>query len=400
MSAEFAFLGLGGWLFASGTVADPYNEAFARSAAREAAGDLDGAVLPLVELAPQYPQDYALRLQMGWIYFNAGRYEEAARAYREALHRSPDAAAALTGLGWSLARLDRCEEAEHHFEHALRVLPIDAAAHDGLTFCAARLRAAVVDPRWSAWARVGGGVAHFQGHSFRTETFSAAVTGDVRHRSGVFFGASYRFAPSLTRDSAIVPPWNQHEAYARLGWANRRFGAMATYAALHETSGFQGTSHHVGLWGRFSAFGDLTLDASASVYQAFSVLRLAPSWRIPVIGGFSVVPGGAVQRADKAVQASASLTLLLKGRVGLLFLGGKYGAELRPAYLPLGAVFNYADPVKWSAWAGGAVKLGPRLRLDAGYAIDRLTPAANTSTGASTPPYTVHMVTLGVTSRF
>src|SRR5262245_26610241 len=83
---------------------DAYDDAFARAAGLEPAGDLDGAARALELVLPLYPQDYALPLQLAWIHLRAGRFEQAERAYRRALAVSPTAVEARAGLAASLER--------------------------------------------------------------------------------------------------------------------------------------------------------------------------------------------------------------------------------------------------------------------------------------------------------
>lgn len=59
----------------------------------------------------------------GAVYLNSGRYEEAVKAYREAVRLNPEFAEAYNNLGVSLTRLKKYEEAIECFHQAIRLKP-------------------------------------------------------------------------------------------------------------------------------------------------------------------------------------------------------------------------------------------------------------------------------------
>jgi hypothetical protein len=230
-------------------------------------------------------------------------------------------------------------------------------------------------------------------HTYRSGALGTAVSLDVSHDSGVFFGATYRYTRFFTRDKTLFPEWGQHEIYASGGYATALFGLQFTYAMAHDESGTVGTSHHFGLSGRWSPLGDIVLDAAASLYDTMTVFRLAPSWRIPIYGGLSIRPGAALQAAGGAALGSVNATLSLDREIGSLYFGGKYGDEVRPAYLSLAVIDNLVERIRWGLWAGGSLNVGKKMRIDLAYSTDRLQePNGREDNG--------HTVTLGASGRF
>ena len=80
------------------------------------------------ELNPTYALGY---VSLGDAYAGLGRWEDAAKAYQEALDISPDATAYIS-LGLALHRLGRLDQAADAFESALKLDPTIAAARQAL----------------------------------------------------------------------------------------------------------------------------------------------------------------------------------------------------------------------------------------------------------------------------
>jgi tetratricopeptide (TPR) repeat protein len=77
-------------------------------------------------------------LNLGTALTNLGRYDEARRAFREALRQEPRDAAALRMLGRVDVETARFESAREHFERALEIEPDSAAGWYGAMFAAWR----------------------------------------------------------------------------------------------------------------------------------------------------------------------------------------------------------------------------------------------------------------------
>ena len=186
------------------------------------------------------------------------------------------------------------------------------------------------------------------------------------HESGFFFEGTYRYTRFEPAAGAGIGPWDQHEAYATLGFSRPLAGVALHYAFVHDGSGALGASHHVGFTARVSPFGDVELRGSASFYDDMTVLRAEPSWRIPIAGGFSVRPGAAVAWASGAVRGTAMLTLSLDRSLGSLWAGGKYGVETRPVYFAVPVVYDIPESIAygaWAGWRGECQSRSPHLRI-------------------------------------
>jgi tetratricopeptide (TPR) repeat protein len=361
--------------------ADTYTEALALAAELERDGHLDDAARVLESAVPIYRQDPALLLEIASIHRRAGRYELAERFYRAALAQSlgqhPDA---RLGLATTLADEGRCAEALPLFEALAEERPDIAAARAGVLRCTPA-------PAWRITPHLALTGALFPDHPVKAYAGGVTPGMTFAHESGFFFDATYRYTRFEPATGASVGPWDQHEAYATLGFSRPIAGIALHYAFVYDGSGALGASHHAGFTGRVSPYGDIELTASASFYGDMTVLRAEPSWRIPIAGGFSVRPGGAVEWASGVVRGTGMLTLSLDRSLGSLWAGGKYGVEIRPVYFNVPVVYDIPENIAYGAWAGAALNVNPDVRIYVSYAMDRLT----WSTGASN----AHALTVG-----
>jgi tetratricopeptide (TPR) repeat protein len=366
---------------ASGARADTYTEALAFAAQLEREGHLDDAARVLESAVPIYRQDPALLLAIASIHLRAGRYGLSARFYRAALAltagQHPEA---RLGLATTLAEEGRCEEALPLFTSLAEDRPDIAAARAGVARC-------TLAPAWRITPHLSLTGAVFPAHPVKG--YAGGVTPGVSfaHASGFFFDATYRYTRFEPAASAGIAPWDQHEAYATLGFSRPLGGIALHYAFVYDGSGALGASHHVGFTARVSPYGDIELRGSASFYDDMTVLRAEPSWRIPIAGGFSIRPGGAVEWASGEVRGTGMLTLSLDRALGSLWAGGKYGVEIRPVYFSVPVVYDIPENIAYGAWAGAALNVNPDLRIYVSYAMDRLT----WSTGADS----AHTLTVG-----
>jgi hypothetical protein len=377
------FLAAANLLTATPAWADAYDDAFAAAEALDRAGRPAEAASALSRALPLYPQDFALPREIAWRHFQSGRYDLAERYYRVALALSPSAPEAQLGLAASLERQGRCEEALPVYQGLSADFP---AAESGVRRC-------TPPPSWKVATGVSLTGMTFPSHTYKSLAGMVALGLAFEHRSGFSLGGTYRYGRFSPADGAGIDAWDQHEAYASLGFQRPFWGLAAQYGFVHDGSGALGASHHVGLTGRLSPFGDLEVRASASFYDDMSVYRVEPSWRIPIAFGLSIRPAVAIQSADGEAKVSGSGTLSLdRSRFGL-FVGGKYGDEVRPAYLSLPVVYNILDTVKWGVWGGGSVNVTKGVRIHASYAMDRLEQPDGAQISA-------HALTLGVNVTF
>lgn len=373
--------------FLAGTAAaeDAYDDAFARANALEQEGRLEDAARALEAVLPLYPQDFALPLQIAWIHFRAGRYEAAERFYWVALERSPSAAEALLGLAASLERQGHCKEAHPVYARVLADRPDLAEARAGLSRCAPR-------PSWRTTLSLAASGGYFPDAPYKSLAGGGSFGAAFAHRSGFFFGATYRYLRFAPPSGSAVSAWDQHEAFGSLGYSDELGAFSVHYGFLHDGSGALGDSHHLGMFARFSPFGDIELRASVSFYDDLKVFRVEPSWRIPIALGFSIRPGVAVGYAGEVLATGMGTLSWEHARVSL-WAGGKYGDEARPYYLSVPVIYAMSEKIAYGAWAGASVNVSDDVRIHLTYAMDRLKPPSGTETNA-------HGLTLGVTVSF
>lgn len=369
-------------------VLDAYAAAFARSAACEQQGDLDGAARALEPVLPLYPQDVALPLQIAWIHKRAGHLPEAERFYRLALARSPGGVDARLGLGLVLESTGRCDEARPILEGLARELPDLAPARDALARCTP-----VPVPSFTITPSVELSGTLYQDHPYKSLSGGVSAGLLFRHRSGFFLGGTYRYTHFAPASGATLSPWDQHEGYASMGYSVPLGGIGFHYAAIYDGSGVFGLTHHVGMTARWSPFGDIEVAGSASFYSDMLVFRAEPSWRIPIVGGLSIRGGAGLADAGGTFLPTAMGTLALDRSRFSLWAGGKYGDELRPVYFSVPVVYNIQERIPYGAWGGASVNVSDDVRIHMSYAMDRLKQPDGTES-------TAHTLSLGAAATF
>lgn len=107
-------------------------QAGAPSANASAATDTESLIRSLQERVGANPKDAEGWQQLGWLYFETGRYDEAARAYRRATELSPQNATFWSSLGESIAMASEHDPmpaaASDAFEKAIRLDPKEPRA--------------------------------------------------------------------------------------------------------------------------------------------------------------------------------------------------------------------------------------------------------------------------------
>ena len=121
-----------GWIIGSQHAAAPVPGAATEAQTAQAAPSSQGeATVPLDEAraqtlraaAEQNPRDAATRVQLGNMYFDAGRFPEAARWYEGALQIDPRDANVSTDLGIAYYYTNQPDKALAQFDHSLQVDP-------------------------------------------------------------------------------------------------------------------------------------------------------------------------------------------------------------------------------------------------------------------------------------
>jgi hypothetical protein len=266
----------------------------------------------------------------------------------------------------------------------------------------------VILPQSQAWAQIAGdseprkvwfvpslmqGLYLYRDHPTRglTSASTARLAAWIYQRW--LFAASYRFSYFGASDraegyGASSAAWRQHDGYGTLGYAAPRFGISLHYGvlsgSLSATPDYAQTSHHVGFAARYSPFGDGLLALTASLFPDEVIYRGELGWALPLIPATSswglksrslrLRPAVAVQWSGGEWRPSGSLTVSFEHPRFAVFVGGKYGSELRPAYLPQEVVYNGPERIPLGLWAGGSLRPSARdgTTLSLNYAFDRL----------------------------
>jgi cytochrome c-type biogenesis protein CcmH/NrfG len=87
------------------------------------ADDLEAMEAALRRRASENPADPAAWAQLGHLYFDAGRYDDAIQAYREALERDPENGNLWTDLGVMYRRSGNPQQALESFDRAIALAP-------------------------------------------------------------------------------------------------------------------------------------------------------------------------------------------------------------------------------------------------------------------------------------
>jgi tetratricopeptide (TPR) repeat protein len=122
---------LAGWIIGSQQAAPARTETAPAPAAATSSAPAGQQVQPLDEnraaslkaTADSNPKDAAVRTQLGNLYFDAGRFEEAAKWYTASLEVNPKNADVSTDLGISYYYMNQADRALTQFERSLEIDP-------------------------------------------------------------------------------------------------------------------------------------------------------------------------------------------------------------------------------------------------------------------------------------
>lgn len=335
-----------------------YEDAFRRALALEAQGDPAAAAAVLEALVDSHPDDYALFLQLGWLYFVLEDFESAEANYRRASTLSAGGAEPELGLAWVYLRTGRPDAAVRAFDRVLAMRPEDASALEG--------RAMAVDAARAVRFHADGSVTlHlYPGNPFKERAAGLAAWLDTRIAQRLLLGATYRYAAYVIKNTNANPgpgrrgeshqqTNDQHQVHARLGVAWPFFGLMAHFAWAQDDIALSGVTWVTGISLRLSPFGDIAGEGSVSMVDDATVVRGALTWALPASDRFEVQPGFSILRSTEGeVLPDGSLVIRGRFEAASLWIGGRYGPVERPAYLGLALVYNNIDRLLGGVFAG------------------------------------------------
>lgn len=324
-----------------------YYRALQRAEQEAVAGRFDAA-LQLVDVALQtYAGDYQLTLTRARLLVRMERYASAKISYADAIRISAGAPEARLGMGWLLSLQGECRGAIQEFREVLRIAPHDAAAQRGIAQC-----------RWNEVAHgslwLTGGAALFQSHPWKRRFGDTSGGFTIQPPGGLLFGLAYHYL-RLTATDRRVEAIDQRELYAQAGFIAGGLTLLAHGALVWSGDPWIDGSTHAVISGHYRGLSswlpELSAELAASRYPDFWVGRFATAWRFAA-GTWSILPGMALIRSQLNMLTSVSLSLSKSFGALSLWLGGKYGPELRAAYLSQFALLNSEDRSLWSITGG------------------------------------------------
>lgn len=207
-TALAALLSLCSWLGTAFAQTD-YEAAMSQAARLEAAGPPREAAAAIDRLSADFPDDYALALRLGWLWFSANEYRTAQRHYTHALTLSHDTSVdARLGLAWCLLRLADPAAARAAFATRARRRAAVLSAREGLR------PPAPPSPGCSVCGPRSGSARSSQtGHPNRTGSYSATAAATMQLLESAVLDLTWRavdygYASSTTghpRDRPLPP---------------------------------------------------------------------------------------------------------------------------------------------------------------------------------------------------
>ncbi|MEI8254526.1 MAG: tetratricopeptide repeat protein [Deltaproteobacteria bacterium] len=361
----------------------------------ERAGRHDEAARTLQPLATQYPDEYALALQLGWLWFRAEAWPAARRAYAHALALSGHTSVeARLGLAWTQLRMGRAARSRRQFERVIESDPASTSAREGLAIARDAEPHAV-----RAWVSAVANAQVYTNHPVLRAAYGIGTSARVLLGEHFLFGATYRYlgydASAQSTASSAATSGTQHQVHATLGYVQPSFALRVHGAVLLDTQNTRLPAYTVGLSAWFAARGDVDLEAGATVFSDTYVLRTQASWNILLAHGVSLGPTASAQYlGDGTVGGSLGARLGFRQGRFAASLAGRVGDEARAVFLNDALAYPTTDRVRGAVSLAARVALGAGLSLTAGYEFQRLGVDATTSTTAQEAD--VHTFTAGL----
>jgi hypothetical protein len=336
--------------------ADPYNAALAEARVEADAGHFAAAARRLESPAATWPQDFTLQLQRAFYLLRAGRFEEAARAYRRALALSPDSAEARGGLE-------------------------DALAGRGTPN---RL-----------WLGLAAGWTSWSGNPNRSSLGAGALSLDAQLHDHWTVGGLYRgFAAPVTSPGGGAGGISDlsHEGQLSFGYAASDWSValqgVAASSARATTGGVTRTYAYGGLGAGLAATLRLGLEwrASAALIdwddQASAQLEVGAA--LPLGRHLRLEAGWRGQRLDGTVSGAALAGVAWRSSWELS-LRGEYGRQRRPWDLGERTLYGLPEELRGALRLQGSVPFTPSVRGWLSADLERWQAATATATAGATP---------------
>ena len=360
-----------------------YDDAMESAARREARGEHREAAAGLDPLAARYPQDYALALRLGWLWFQAGEHGLARRRYESALRLSGDTSHdARLGLAWTLLRANETSDARSEFERLVALDATDSSAREGLSLS----RASTPRPL-RVWASLWFGAQFYANHPSRSWSLSVTPSVTAQILDTVVIGLTYRAVDYATTQrtttqppppapSLPLPPLRtlsttstalQQELHAMAGIARPNWAIRAHLGRMWDGSNAMAPATAFGVSGRLSLAGDLSAELSDTVFADQSVVRAVAAWSASLSDRWSLGPVASAQVAGGRFGGSIGALVAWRHDGHEVSLAARYGDERRPTSLVEALTWATSDDVRGTLSIGGAIPLGRGLALALRY---------------------------------
>jgi hypothetical protein len=341
------------------------------------------AAKALATLLPQAPDDGELHLRLGWLWFQAGDYEQAWIHYTRASKGLPDDPDPGLGLAWTAYRQGRSCTARTLFASVLERHPGLAAASEGLELVGNRC--------WTLTAGAAATGQKYAGNPWKNAAVGGTVNASVLYDDRLLFSVVGRYGWFWAGTGAgfeVPPNFGQPEAYLSAAWVRDSWGVALHYAFADELNGNPQLTEVVGVSARVGLFG---AETSLSWTSTTVIERTEAGVRIPLPAGLSLSPSAAGQWTPEGLRGSVALTASWQRKEFSLWVTGRWGREIQPVYLTVPAIYNIPDDVIGGVSAGLWIPVNPHFAIEPSYEWHRLELTGSSGTLSSD----AHFLTIG-----
>lgn len=353
--------------------ADLRATAWDRSVALEQEGKIDEARRLLLDAWGPTSESYEVTVRIAWLSLQLREAEAAVSAYSRARTLAGAGEEARQGLSSALTlvgyrHLDRAEfdEAQRAFEQALAERPDHPDAQKGLWLVSRR---PILAPEvWGGYLHRAGGGERSRGWLL-TASLPWQITREVRLR------ASFRHAEMATSGLSTTG-WHQNDLFVDVGYEGRWFGGTLVGAALlpsqEDAVALAGARLRVGKWFGGQVEGSVFHREVGWSGQVLPTLYVHPIKALGLAGGARITgdPYGTV------VSGYAGMSAFL-GPVALS-LSGHVGPERWPVTLSTPMVFSAGEELRLGGKLTALFSVSESWRLGLDAQVERFESSAGT----------------------
>jgi len=375
--------------------------AWSQSSSLESSGDFLKAANILRPVADTYDQDFQSQIQVAWLYFQGGAFDDALIYYRRADAVAGSPGLARLGMGWSFLKLEQRALARQAFTEYLDANPDNpqsaleglALAQDapvaqnapqswavvvtatplavqeyfdnperesglgaefglGATFGRLSINAAYtyhrfeLNTRGSTTAQALSGTRNMGSNNSSNPNNTGGLNNTVNNVSGTTNGASN--SPSST--------YIEHSVFGSMGLSGTRFGASVDGALATNTRKISDWAAGGTL--RLSGRNHLRVGGLYGEVQRAELIQGNISYDILLYDSWWLTPAGVMQfPPDTDITGAGKLELSHRGPL-TVFVSGRYGRTFHEVDLIAPAISSNDDDVIWGAATGISSRIG------------------------------------------